>query len=683
MAISNNPHPDNQTRSLPDLNFKTENRMTGIRIVTIVIGLLTSVGSIGSFLLYSSHPTWPVIVLALLFAAAAGFCLLAVLRLYPKQFINVGLYGVCILFGLALLGASALLSNLGFLAAIVYLIFALVVSSTIGNGRLANMAIGAGILFAAGSALLNDFSPLQQITLEMLGIVTPAILGVLFMIYITMMAMQFVSATMRIQLVTAFLAIVIIPLAILAIIQSQFTYTVLSREVSQALILASKQTASGIDKFLSDSQQAVLEAAQLDIFARYLTIPKEQRRDTPNYQEMRLTLRVMDTSKSNSTIYLSSYALLDADGMNVYDTLRDRYSDQISPESLQAMGIDLSVVLPGEGSDESKHDYFKIPMQNGSAYISPIEVVSSTRGFFFISAPIKNRQGIVLGVLRARFDGLLLQDLVKQYNGLLTTRSYAILVDDSNIRLADAFMPNAIYKTIAPLPDARVAHLQGQKRLPNLPNNMLSTNYEEFNQILNNYLDQNTFTTRHSLVYNDDQHSEVGAIASLHSMPWRVAYIRADYSVDEVRQSQRRLATLVTVSIAGIIGIVAVGTAQLLSNPIIRLTHTAQIISGGDLEAQAESESSDEFGLLGAAFNSMTNQLRSLINQLEDRVKARTQEIETQNMTLATRARQLQTVSDVARQIVSAQELETLLEFGYPFGQRPVRLLPCWYLSDR
>ena len=109
---------------------------------------------------------------------------------------------------------------------------------------------------------------------------------------------------------------------------------------------------------------------------------------------MRLTLRVMDTSKSNSTIYLSSYALLDADGMNVYDTLRDRYSDQISPKSLQAMGIDLSVVLPGEGSDESKHDYFKIPMQKGSAYISPIEVVSSTRGFFFISAPIKTGRGL-------------------------------------------------------------------------------------------------------------------------------------------------------------------------------------------------------------------------------------------------------------------------------------------------
>jgi GAF domain-containing protein len=65
--------------------------------------------------------------------------------------------------------------------------------------------------------------------------------------------------------------------------------------------------------------------------------------------------------------------------------------------------------------------------------------------------------------------------------------------------------------------------------------------------------------------------------------------------------------------------------------------------------------------MLGNAFNSMTGQLRALIAQLEDRVKARTQEIEKQNQALTHRAAQLQTVSDVARQIVSAQELETLL----------------------
>ena len=69
----------------------------------------------------------------------------------------------------------------------------------------------------------------------------------------------------------------------------------------------------------------------------------------------------------------------------------------------------------------------------------------------------------------------------------------------------------------------------------------------------------------------------------------------------------------------------------------------------------------DEYGVLGAAFNTMTDQMRSLINELEDRVRARTLDMEQQNQILISRARQFQTVSEVARQIVSVQELESLL----------------------
>ncbi len=57
----------------------------------------------------------------------------------------------------------------------------------------------------------------------------------------------------------------------------------------------------------------------------------------------------------------------------------------------------------------------------------------------------------------------------------------------------------------------------------------------------------------------------------------------------------------------------------------------------------------------------MTNQLKNLINTLEDRVRERTQELAQQNEALLYRTRQLQTVSDVARGIVSTQRLESLL----------------------
>jgi GAF domain-containing protein/HAMP domain-containing protein len=144
-------------------------------------------------------------------------------------------------------------------------------------------------------------------------------------------------------------------------------------------------------------------------------------------------------------------------------------------------------------------------------------------------------------------------------------------------------------------------------------------------------------------------------------MPWKVIYLLEDFDNAALRKSQRELSTLVTTLIAGVVGLIAVATSQLLSGPISLLTSTAEKITDGDLDAQAPIHSSDEFGMLGNAFNMMTSQMRTLISELEDRVRARTQEIANQNVALSTRARQLQTVSEVARQIVSVQELENLL----------------------
>jgi GAF domain-containing protein len=97
------------------------------------------------------------------------------------------------------------------------------------------------------------------------------------------------------------------------------------------------------------------------------------------------------------------------------------------------------------------------------------------------------------------------------------------------------------------------------------------------------------------------------------------------------------------------------------STPIIRLHSTAEQIIAGDLEAQAQVESGDEIGNLARAFNNMTARLKTFISELEDRVRERTQELARQNETLIFRSRQLQTVSDVARGIISTREFEALL----------------------
>ena len=98
-----------------------------------------------------------------------------------------------------------------------------------------------------------------------------------------------------------------------------------------------------------------------------------------------------------------------------------------------------------------------------------------------------------------------------------------------------------------------------------------------------------------------------------------------------------------------------------IAKPIIDLAKTASHIAQGDLELISNIERSDEVGILARAFNSMTVQLRDLINSLEKRVRERTGELEKANDVLKQRALQLETSAQVGRQITSILDLNVLL----------------------
>ncbi len=654
MVVTDKQSSPNHTGYVPAPDLSAENRKQSIRLLTIFVCILSLLSSAGLFSLLFTQVIWQLSILTAFYAASAVICFISLNNLYPRGYYYAGISLVCLFFGLAALATSALLAGLGFPLAIIYLILALITSSTTLKDTQANLFIIIGLVIASLCGLATAYSPFQQITIELISVVTPAILGALFMIYMTMQAMQFVTSTLRIRLVSIFMAIVIIPLAIISIIQSRFMFDELTREVDQAQQQASQQAAYAVEMFISDTQNALQETAKLDILIKYLELPADRRKGSREEQEMRLSLNVLDVNELKSSIYLSSYAILDMEGKNLFDTLSDRYaalSQEISP----------SIYAYSQGQNEGGDNYFLVPARAGVPYASQVYIINSTRGFFFISAPVRNAKNKVIGVLRGRYDAQMLQDLLKQYNGLLGDQSYAILLDDNNIRLADEYTPADIFKSIAPLPAEKVRNLKATHQLPNLPDDLLSTNYTELNQLINNYQQQRVFRTEIPAAGDVNKLPEIAAVTAVGGMPWKVVYVRANFSDEDLRLQQRRLSTLVTIIITGIVGLIAVGAAQLLSSPIMRLTKTAQSISSGDLEAQAPVRSSDEFGMLGAAFNSMTSQLRNLINQLEDRVLDRTHEIETQNKALGHRAAQLQTVSDVARQIVSAQELESLL----------------------
>jgi signal transduction histidine kinase len=77
-------------------------------------------------------------------------------------------------------------------------------------------------------------------------------------------------------------------------------------------------------------------------------------------------------------------------------------------------------------------------------------------------------------------------------------------------------------------------------------------------------------------------------------------------------------------------------TVRQIVGPIQTMATTAQVISAGDLSQQVKVSSRDELGVLADAFNSMTAQLRILINDLEQRVAERTAQLEASNRELET-----------------------------------------------
>jgi signal transduction histidine kinase len=101
--------------------------------------------------------------------------------------------------------------------------------------------------------------------------------------------------------------------------------------------------------------------------------------------------------------------------------------------------------------------------------------------------------------------------------------------------------------------------------------------------------------------------------------------------------------------IAGVIAVLmAFFTSRRMSTPIISLTEIATKVASGDLTRRMHTVRSDEIGALSFAFNDMADQLEELIGSLEERVNART--------------RDLQIASDVSKQLTTVLDIDRLLQ---------------------
>ncbi|MBK8903375.1 MAG: GAF domain-containing protein [Anaerolineaceae bacterium] len=145
----------------------------------------------------------------------------------------------------------------------------------------------------------------------------------------------------------------------------------------------------------------------------------------------------------------------------------------------------------------------------------------------------------------------------------------------------------------------------------------------------------------------------VGFVNTLNHQPivddldWLVSVRQAESEALASIAEQQRLNILLGIFVILAASAVAMFTGNRLTTPILRLTKVAQEVSAGNLDARAEVTSQDEMGILATVFNDMTAQVHELIHTLEQRVAART--------------RDLNLAAEIGRQVSQVRNLDALL----------------------
>jgi len=151
----------------------------------------------------------------------------------------------------------------------------------------------------------------------------------------------------------------------------------------------------------------------------------------------------------------------------------------------------------------------------------------------------------------------------------------------------------------------------------------------------------------------------------------QVGVIGVDILADTILQRQRQIlfqtfiVFLIALGLGMFFGYVA-GNA--LTEPVIELTNGARAFASGNLNQHIEINTRDEIEDLAVTFNSMAEEIQSLISGLESRVAERTgdlenrsKELEVANLRIRRRAAQFEALAQVTQSITSIRDLQALL----------------------
>ncbi|MEO8357282.1 MAG: GAF domain-containing protein [Chloroflexota bacterium] len=494
-------------------------------------------------------------------------------------------------------------------------------------GRVTVLSVVVGFLNILADLYLPNFGlPNDPRYTNTMGVV-------ISVVYLVIILRRFDQFALRTKLVAAFILISLVPVILLGIQSTIITRNNITQQVNTDLIETAQTAAQYIDTVLNNEFNAIRSEAEILDLIDYLALPASLRPGSA--EEVRASTTLLALKRKNA-VFISSYALLDKNGIDVLDTFRNDI-----------------------GVSKADRNYFRVPFEDGTPYISPIRISPSTlQPSIYFSAPVRDQNGKIIGVLRSRYKARFLQNLLYQSISSEQEEFAALVDNETYVRIANTGDELLNYKAYGNLSEAEIKNLQAQFRLlPGTSEEVLAPEPKVMDGIRN--LENQSLFTAPSIIYGGEN-TYAGGVR-LKKANWVILIQRTEDSVLAPIEDQTRSITLVlllVISLAAGAGFLA---SQVLARPMLQLTNVAGDIANGNLSTRVVLKTQDEVGALANSFNQMTSRLQDTLSGLESRVAERTADLEMARLLSERRAQELQSISDISRIISSEQKLETLL----------------------
>jgi GAF domain-containing protein/HAMP domain-containing protein len=490
---------------------------------------------------------------------------------------------------------SALVAGVGFFLGLLAILQTLIVSRQTLEDREANKAIPASLLVGILAAMLHVLWPGERLLLaQIVYDVTSALSLAILLAIVLLIIRQFSGYTVRVKLITAFLAVSLLSLASITYFNSRTLQTILSDQAGAAMqqLADSQALAAGdllvrqMDTLQSLSLNRVIYEGVQNANAAYSTAPisvqleqLEQEWQAAGYNDPIVQERLTNSVAAQLLIFANRFT----DHASLMVT--DQHGALVGTSNRTANYVQADMHWWPAAFNEGR----------GALHIGQAEFDERTGSFNVITAvPIyaPNSQRAI-GVLATSFRMKALADLLLAGPG-----------DDSG--QAELYLPGGLSLhagDIRPRPAAVEVTL-----------------LEELLEAETSYT-----TAMYHGVPNLIAAAPVTSVSHdeyVANLNWRVIGHQSRAESLAAARLQERNTLFLALGVALGAAVAAVATAQLLTNPIIRLNETATRLAAGDFSAQASVESRDEIGHLATTFNSMTAELRRTLKGMEDRSRA-------------------------------------------------------------